>query len=56
MKKDLTQEKIPVWVVDDDEVRYSIRFALATHGIDTPAAKTSSTSSKRTSPAASSST
>ena len=34
MKKDLTQEKIPVWVVDDDEVRYSIRFALATHGID----------------------
>ena len=33
MKKDLTQEKIPVWVVDD-EVRYSIRFALATHGID----------------------
>ena len=34
MKKDLTQEEIPVWVVDDDEVRYSIRFALATHGID----------------------
>ena len=33
MKKDLTQEEIPVWVVDD-EVRYSIRFALATHGID----------------------
>ena len=35
MKKDLTQEEIPVWVVDDDEVRYSIRFALATHGIQT---------------------
>ena len=34
LKKDLTQEEIPVWVVDDDEVRYSIRFALATHGID----------------------
>ena len=33
-EKNQTQKQIPVWVVDDDEVRYSIRFAIATHGID----------------------
>ena len=25
---------LPVWVVDDDDVRYSIRFALATHSLN----------------------
>lgn len=34
VEKNRTPQKVLVWVVDDDEVRYSIRFALATHGID----------------------
>lgn len=26
--------KLPVWVVDDDDVRFSLRFALATHNLN----------------------
>lgn len=26
--------QVPVWVVDDDDVRHTIRFALATHGMN----------------------
>lgn len=30
---DLSSASLPVWVVDDDDVRFSIRFGLATHSL-----------------------
>ena len=34
IKADLEPLQGPVWVVDDDDVRHIIRYALATHGLD----------------------